>query len=142
MRDTASSRVLAVDWGARRIGLALSDPTRTIANPLKVIEHQSRALDAAAILQLANENEVSLILMGVTYDDQNDLTPSGRSAMRLAEAIQAQGGPEVRAVDEAHSTRTARQSRLELGLPRGKRKGHFDAIAAALFLQAYLDKNR
>jgi putative Holliday junction resolvase len=133
---------MAVDWGARRIGLALSDPTRTIASPLRVIEHQSRALDAAAIVQLANENEVSLILMGVTYDDQNDLTPSGRSAMRLAEAIHAQGGPEVCAVDEAHSTRTARQSRLEMGLPRGKRKGHFDAIAAVLFLQTYLDNNQ
>ena len=142
MSDTASSRIMAVDWGAKRIGLALSDPTRTIANPLRVIEHQSRALDADAIAQLADENGVSLILMGVTYTDQNELTPSGRSAMRLAEAIHALGGPEVRAVDEAHSTRTARQSRLDMGIPRSKRKGHFDAIAAVIFLQEYLDNNR
>ncbi len=142
MKEIPPTRIMAIDWGAKRIGLALSDPTRTIASPLKVIAHSAREADAAAIVKEARENGVSLILMGVTYDDQNNLSPNGRSAMRLAEAIQAQGGLEVRAYDEAFSTQDARQSRMDLGLPRSKRKGHFDTLAAVVFLQSYLDETR
>jgi len=129
-----------VDWGAKRIGLALSDPTRTIASPLMVIEHSSRAADAAAIVKAAVERGVNLILMGVTYDAENNLTPSARSAMRLAQAIREQCTLIVREYDESHSTQEARRSRLELGLPKNKRKGHFDALAAVIFLQKYLDE--
>jgi putative holliday junction resolvase len=142
MKESSSTRILAVDWGAKHIGLALSDPTRIIASPLKVIEHSARAADAAAIVQLAKEKGATLILMGVTYDDENNLSPSGRSALRLAEAIQAQAALEVRTFDEAFSTQDARHSRLEVGLPRNKRKGHFDPLAAVVFLQSYLDENR
>jgi putative Holliday junction resolvase len=140
MNEQASSRILAVDWGAKRIGLALSDPTRTIASPLMVLTHQSRAADAAAILQTATERGANLILVGVTYDDEGLLTPAGRSAKRLADAIGENGQIEVRTYDEAGSTQIARQSRLQIGLPRSKRKGHFDAIAATVFLQQYLDE--
>jgi putative Holliday junction resolvase len=142
MNEPSPSRILAVDWGAKRIGLALSDPTCTIAGPLTVIEHRSRAEDAAAIVKIAVEKEVALILMGVTYDTGNELSPSGRSAMRLAEAIRQQSCLPVREFDEAFSTREAIRSRLEMGLPKNKRKGHFDPIAAVIFLQKYLDENR
>ena len=140
MNEPNPTRILAVDWGAKRIGLALSDPTRTIASPLMVIEHSSRAADAAAIVKAALEKGANLILMGVTYDAENNLTPSARSAMRLAQAIREQCTLIVQEYDEAHSTQEARRSRLEMGLPKNKRKGHFDALAAVIFLQKYLDE--
>ncbi len=140
MNEPNPTRILAVDWGAKRIGLALSDPTRTIASPLMVIEHSSRAADAAAIVKAAVEKGANLILMGVTYDAENTPTPSARSAMRLAQAIREQCSLIVREYDEAHSTQEARRSRLEMGLPKNKRKGHFDALAAVIFLQKYLDE--
>ncbi len=140
MNDQISSRVLAVDWGAKRIGLAISDPTRTIANPLTVLIHSSRAEDAAAIKRIAIEKEAALILIGVTYDEDENLTPAGRSAMRLADAIKEQTSIEVQAWNEGGSTRIAKQSRVQMGLPKSKRKGHFDKIAATVFLQNYLDE--
>jgi putative Holliday junction resolvase len=140
MNEQGSSRILAVDWGAKRIGLALSDPTRTIASPLTVLTHTSRAEDAASILKEAAEKGAGLILVGVTYEDDQQLTPAGRSAQRLVEALQAHGTIEVRTYDESYSTQTARESRLLMGLPKSKRKGHFDAIAAVVFLQRYLDE--
>ncbi len=140
MNEQASSRILAVDWGAKRIGLALSDPTRTIASPLTVLTHISRAEDAASILITAAEKGANLILIGVTYDDEQQLTPSGRSAQRLAEVIKMRGSIEVQLYDESFSTQTARESRLLMGVPKNKRKGHFDAIAAVVFLQRFLDE--
>ena len=140
MNEQTSSRILAVDWGAKRIGLAVSDPTRTIANPLTVIEHTARVKDAQAIVAFAQEKGASLILVGVTYDLENNLTPSGRSAKRLAEAIREQTAIEVKLWSEDGSTQAAQRSRLEMGMPKNKRKGHFDAIAATYFLQNYLDE--
>ncbi|MGA9192813.1 MAG: RuvX/YqgF family protein, partial [Anaerolineales bacterium] len=61
-------RILAVDPGDVRIGLAVSDPTRIIARPLKIIEHQSRAQDAAAIIQEAVSQQADLILVGLALD--------------------------------------------------------------------------
>ena len=63
-------RILAVDHGEKRIGLALSDPTATIASTLKVIEHVSRLLDAAQVANVAHENEVGLIVIGQSFDEE------------------------------------------------------------------------
>ena len=57
-------RILSVDHGEKQIGLAISDPTATIASPLRVIEHVSRLMDAAQVANLASENEAALIVVG------------------------------------------------------------------------------
>ena len=57
-------RILAVDHGEKRIGLALSDPTATIASPLKIVRHTSRLIDAALVAELAMQHEVGLIVVG------------------------------------------------------------------------------
>jgi putative Holliday junction resolvase len=136
---TANSLVLAVDWGSKRLGLAVSDPTRTLARPLCVIEHTSRSKDAARILVIAEENKVGLIIIGVNYDDQFVPTFSGRSAMRLLNEIQSKTSIAIIPWNEAGSTQAAISSRQEIGLKRKKRKGHHDSIAAAIVLQNYLD---
>ena len=63
-------RILAVDHGEKRIGLALSDLTATIASPLQVIKHVSRLLDAAQVANIASENEVRLIVIGQSFDEE------------------------------------------------------------------------
>ena len=73
-------RILAVDHGEKRIGLALSDPTATIASPLKVIQHVSRLIDAAQVAEIAMQNEVGLIVVGQSYDEEGNPNPAGRSA--------------------------------------------------------------
>ena len=132
-------RILAVDPGEKRLGIALSDPTGTIANPLTVLKHTARRVDAAAISQLASENAASLIVVGQALDDDNQPTPQSRHAARLAEAIREQSGLPVELWDESDSTLEARAARIAMGARRSKRRGHMDELAATVILQSYLD---
>jgi putative Holliday junction resolvase len=135
-------RILAVDHGEKRIGLALSDPTATIANPLRVIEHVSRLMDAAQVANLAHENEVGLIVIGQSFDEEGRPNLAGRRAAKFAEALQEQTQIPIVLWDESFSTQDARLTRIELGVSRKKRGGHQDALAAVVILQSYLESNR
>jgi putative Holliday junction resolvase len=132
-------RILAVDPGEKRIGIAISDPTGTIANPLTVIRHVSRPIDAATIAELALENEAELIVLGQALDEDGKPTLSGRKAARLAAAIRGQTHLRVELWDESHSTKEAISARIALGSSRIKRRGHLDELAATVILQSYLD---
>ncbi len=132
-------RILAVDPGDQRIGLALSDPSGTIANPLSVLRHVSRPLDAAQIAQIAAEQGAAEIVVGQALDEDGQPTPEGRKAARLAEAIQAQTNLPVRLWDESGSTQAAQQARRAMGVVRRQRQGHLDKLAATVILQSYLD---
>lgn len=132
--------MLAVDWGTKRIGVAISDPTGKIARPLGIINHTSRAADAERIVKISHENSVDSIIMGVTYDDNNCLTPSGRSANRLGDQISKLFGKQVVLWDEAFTTLDAKRLQIEKGTSQSRRKGHQDDIAAVMILQDYLEK--
>lgn len=132
-------RVLAVDPGEKRIGLAISDPTGTIANPLQVLKHVSRLIDAAAIAQIAKEWEVVEIVIGQAIELDGTPGIMGRKAERLAEAIRSQTNIPVKLWDESGSTQTARTARKKMGVKRSQRRGHMDDLAAAVILQSYLD---
>jgi putative Holliday junction resolvase len=135
-------RILAVDHGEKRIGLALSDPTATIANPLKVIEHSSRLMDAAQVANIAEENEVGLIVIGQSFDEEGNPNLAGRRAARFSEALKEQTQIPIVLWDESFSTQDARAARIELGVSRKKRAGHQDAFAAVMILQSYLESQR
>ena len=132
-------RILAVDPGEKRIGLAISDPTGTIASPLTVIHHISRHLDAASIADLANQYQVEAIIIGKSLDEEGLPTPASRRADRLAEAIRQQCDIPLQMWDESFSTQIARQAQLEMGTKRKRRSGHLDEMAATVILQSYLD---
>jgi len=134
-------RILAVDPGEKQIGIAVSDPTGTIASPLTVIHHVSRIMDAARIADLANEYQVGLIIIGKSYDEDGLPTPSSRRAGRLAEAIRQQSSTPQKMWDESFSTQDARQAQIQMGTARRKRHGHLDKLAATVILQSYLDSN-
>lgn len=133
---------MAVDWGAKRIGLAISDETRSLARPLMVISHTSRKEDARRIVETAVAAGVDTIIMGVTYEEGSCLSPSGRSAQRLGEEIKSQSSLRVILRDEDFTTKKAKELSILTGQARGKRRGHSDDKAAALFLQEYLEACR
>ena len=135
-------RILAVDPGSKNIGIAISDPTGTIANPLTIIKHVSRSKDTAKISSLATEYGAELIIVGQPLDEEGVPNFEGRKAARLAAEIRAQTTLQVALWDESFSTRDAHTARRELGSPRGKRKGHLDDLAATVILQSYLDAQR
>ena len=135
-------RILAVDHGEKRIGLALSDPTATIASPLKVIEHVSRTIDAAQVANLADENEVGLIVIGQSFDEEGRPNLSGRRAAKFAEALKLQTQTPVELWDESFSTQDARATRIEMGISRKKSAGHHDELAAVMILRSYLESQK
>jgi len=134
-------RILAIDPGEKRLGLALSDPTGTIASPLMVLNHSSRPVDAAVIADLALQHKVALIVVGHSTDEDGSSTPQSRRAARLAEAIRLQCDIPIKMWDESFSTQEARQARIEMSTTRRKRRGHLDDLAASVILQSYLDAN-
>ena len=132
-------RILAVDPGSKRIGLALSDPTGTLARPLMVMKHVARLADAAAVAELAREEGAGLILVGQSLDDEGRPTFEGRRSARFAEALKTQTDLKVELWDETLTTQDARAARIDMGVPRRKRSGHLDDLAATILLQSYLD---
>jgi putative Holliday junction resolvase len=134
-------RILAVDPGSKRIGLALSDPTGTIANPLAVVLHVARLVDAATVAELAASHQASRIIVGQSFDDDGNPSFEGRRALRFAEALKSQTVIPVILWDESFSTQEARLARLQMGASRKNRSGHLDDLAATVLLQSYLDAN-
>ncbi|MBN1452527.1 MAG: Holliday junction resolvase RuvX [Anaerolineales bacterium] len=132
-------RILAVDHGEKRIGLAISDPTGTIANPLTIIQHVSRAVDAAQLAALAAEHGAGLIIVGQSFDEDGQPNLAGRRAARFAEALREQTNLPVELWDESFSTQQAHAARIQMGVSRKQRAGHLDQLAATVILQSYLD---
>ncbi len=134
-------RILAVDHGEKNIGLALSDPSGTIAGPFKVIKHISRLVDAAQVASLAAENDAALIVIGQSFDEEGKPNLAGRRAAKFAEALKEQTQISIILWDESFSTQDARAARIEMGVSRKQRAGHMDELAAVMILRSYLDAN-
>ncbi len=132
-------RIIAIDHGEKRIGLALSDPTGTIASPLSVIKHVSRLLDAALVANLAAEKDAGLIVIGQSFDEEGNPNLAGRRAAKFAEALKEQTNIPIELFDESFSTQDARMTRIEMGVSRKKRSGHMDELAAVMILRSYLE---
>jgi putative Holliday junction resolvase len=129
-----SAPVLAVDPGEVRIGLAISDPTQSIARPLEVLRHVSRAADAQAILERAARHSADTIVVGLALDSEGEVGPQARRAVRLAEALRELTPLNIETWDESGSTEAARRNKRDDPL--------LDARAAAVILQEYLDAHR
>jgi putative Holliday junction resolvase len=132
-------RIFGVDPGDKRIGVAVSDLSGTIANPLGVINHVSRPIDAAVIASMAKEQNAGIIVVGQALDENNEVGPAARKSLRMAEAIRSQCSISVVLWDESGSTQAAQQAGIALGVSRHKRQGHLDHLAATVILQSYLD---
>jgi len=139
-------RVLAIDVGQRRVGLAISDPTRTLARPLTTltVTHE-KVIDQVAheIAQLAAEDDgIAEIVVGMPV--RLDGSPSGQTehVTRFVTALQSRTAIPIRLADERLTSREA-ESRLAMTeRDWRKRKKSLDAAAAAIFLQDYLDHQR
>lgn len=132
-------RILAVDPGEKRLGLAVSDPTRTIVSPLEVIPHSSRENDAQEILHIAVEQGATLIILGQALHWDGSESSQAMGAVKLAEILCELGEIPVELVDEYGSTQEAQQVRRQMNVSREKRSGHLDDLAAAIILQNYLE---
>ena len=130
------SRLMAIDLGDRRIGLAISDPTGTIASPAGFIERRAgKRPPLTALLAKAAALEARGFVVGLPLDANGAETPRTEEARRLALELATRTGLDARLVDERFTTAAALQAIREMeGSTRG-RKGDVDSMAATLLLQ-------
>lgn len=135
-------RILAVDHGERRIGLALSDELGWTAAPLTVIERRSLAEDLARIVALVREHRVGKVVVGQPISLSGHEGPQARRAARFAARLAAALPAEVpvELYDERFTTFEAERRLAAAG--RRADRGRLDAVAAAVLLQHYLDERR
>jgi putative Holliday junction resolvase len=135
-------KILAVDPGEVRIGLAISDPTGTIARPLLIIKHEARDKDVDRIAAIAKEQGAEFIVVGQSLTEHGRPTRTGRKAAQMADGLRGTTGLEVELVEESFTTQDVRLARLESGMKKKKRRESADAEAAARILQIYLDERK
>jgi putative holliday junction resolvase len=138
-----SGRVLALDVGSRRLGVAMSDPTGTVASPLVTLVRRGPVEDAAAIAQLAAEHGATTLVVGLPRSLGGAEGPAARAVRAYLEELRAHlGGLRIELADERLSTVAAERALVAGGVRRADRRAVVDQLAASLFLQAWLDAAR
>lgn len=133
---TDRGRVMAIDYGDKRIGLALSDPTRTIASPLgHIVRRAGKRPPLTELLKRAKEHEVRAFVIGLPLDQHGEDTARVSEVRGIAAEIEKRTGLAVRLVDERYTTAAALRTVKEMGGSTRGRKGDVDALAAAILLQ-------
>lgn len=135
-------RVLAVDPGSKRVGLALSDPTGTIAQALSTVPAEPADSLAARLAEIAIAQDARRIIVGLPLRMNGRHGPEAAAAQALATALRTASGLPVELVDERLTTAAAERSLIAGGVRRDKRKLSVDKVAATLLLQAHLDRKR
>ena len=132
------SVILALDYGEKRIGMAVSDPMGILANAIDFIKRTSLKRDLDALEQIVRDRKVDRVVIGLPLNMNGTEGPMAEAVRKFAEK-DTERGMEVELWDERLSTRAAEAALLEADLSRKKRKGLRDKVAAAWFLQSYLD---
>jgi putative Holliday junction resolvase len=136
-----SGRVLALDLGSKRIGVAISDRSGTIATPLTVVTRSGRlAEDHRRIAALVAEEEAERVVVGLPLSLDGSQGSAARAATAEAEALATVVAVPVETFDERLTTVTADRSLRESGMPGQARRRVVDKVAAAVLLQAWLDR--
>jgi putative Holliday junction resolvase len=134
-------RVLGIDLGSKRIGVAVSDLTGTVASPLTVLERsRSRRRDLARLAEIVGDEEAELVVVGLPVALSGDEGPAARAARTEAEALATLVSVPVEMVDERLTTVTAERALVEAGVRGPARRQVVDKVAAAVLLQAFLDR--
>ncbi len=133
-------RALGLDVGDRRIGLALSDSGGILASPLTIIEHTTVTADIEAILKIAKEREVERIIVGLPRLMNGDIGPQAKKVQIFAEAMRSKTAIPLEFRDERLTTVTAVRLKQETSSKKKNRNLRYDAMAAAVILQDYLEE--
>jgi len=133
-------RIMGIDYGEKRIGVAISDPLGITAQGLPTIERTNIQEDIQKILNIIREKEVNEIVVGLPKHMNNMLGEKAQAVLAFVDLIKKHVNIPVNTIDERLSTVRAHRAMLEGNLSRKKRKDRVDMIAAQLILQNYLDR--
>jgi putative Holliday junction resolvase len=132
-------RILAIDPGSHRLGLALSDPSGTVALPLGVLTRRSEPEDLKEIRRIVSENDVELLIIGLPRMMDGSIDSAARNAQAFGAQVSQATGVSVEYWDERLTTVAAERFLIEQGKRRAQRRQDVDKVAATLLLQGYLD---
>ncbi|EFO80357.1 Holliday junction resolvase YqgF [Oscillochloris trichoides DG-6] len=138
----AEQRLLGLDVGDRRIGVALSDALGMLASPLTTINANPRSQAITMIARLVREHEVQGIVVGLPLTLRGEIGPQAEQTRSFAQELERQVGLPVMLFDERYTTTVAEQLLREMGVKPEKRKQQIDQVAASIILQDYLDHIR
>jgi putative pre-16S rRNA nuclease len=134
---------MAIDYGERRIGLAISDPTGTIASPAGfILRRAGKRPPIAEIIRRAEALEARGLVVGLPLDEQGEDTPRALEVRQVADALERRTSLPVQLLDERFTTAAALRAVRELGGSTRGRKGDVDALAATVLLQHALNHAR
>jgi putative holliday junction resolvase len=134
---------MAIDYGERRIGLAISDPTGTIASPAGfIVRRAGKRPPIAEIIRRAEALEARGLVVGLPLDEQGEDTPRAVEVRQVADALERRTRLPVQLLDERFTTAAALRAVRELGGSTRGRKGDVDALAATVLLQHALNHAR
>lgn len=136
-------RVLALDIGEKRIGVAVSDPSGSVATPLAVLDARRLLGDGIELTKLLEDyDDVGLIIIGLPKTLSGELGPQATRIQTAGDAIAERTGIPVCFVDERLSSAEAQRRMAETGADSRSRRGSVDMVAASIILQSYLDAER
>ncbi|MDD5091232.1 MAG: Holliday junction resolvase RuvX [Candidatus Wallbacteria bacterium] len=130
-------RIMAIDYGDARVGIALSDPLQIIGSPFVILQNDGQLFDQ--IEAIIRGQSVSEIIVGWPLNSKGCETVQTRKIADFAESLRSRTGLPVTPVDEDFTTADANLCMREAGISRKKKKGYRDSIAASLILQHYLE---
>lgn len=141
--STGAGRLLGVDWGEKRIGLALSDESRTLAQPLATLTRRpGKRFPMTALKEQLDRHAVTGVVVGLPLDAAGSEGEAAQAARALADDIARKSGLPVALWDERFTTARVLGAVREMGGKTRDRKADVDALAATLLLQHYLDALR
>ena len=143
MEETKQGRVLGLDYGTRRIGVAMSDPLRILATAYGAVENNR--LFVNRLKDIVNEEHISMVVVGMPLSLKGEKTGKAKEAEEFAERLRENLSVDVVFWDERFTTNIARQTMLTMGAKKKQRRdrsGKIDAMAAAVMLQGFLDSTK
>ena len=132
-------RILGLDYGTKRIGVAVSDETRTIATPLEFIPAEPFAAVLARLTQLIQEREIESILVGLPRNMDGSYGPAAEKVQNFINGLKEAITVPIKTWDERLTTAQANRFLIAADMRRAKRRQKVDQTAAAILLQSYLD---
>jgi putative holliday junction resolvase len=134
-----TGRILGIDFGTVRVGLAITDPNQTIASPLKVYPRCSEKLDREFFASLFKIEQIAGVVIGLPIHLSGDASPKSKEALEFGKWLQEFSSLPVRWIDERFTTSFAREALNQSQLSGKKRKAMVDKLAAQILLSAYLE---
>jgi putative Holliday junction resolvase len=135
-------RVMALDVGERRIGVALSDPTRMLASPLTTIRAVPRSTAVKRILTLIRDYQVTALVVGLPLTMNGDIGPQATLVQQFVDELRPLIAIPIAFVDERLTTVAAERMMIDLKIKPEQRRARIDEMAASIILQDFLDSQR